>query len=54
VTDNVKAGDLVTDQNVRSVRPGFGMHPKHYSEVLGTSFNKDVEKGSRLSWDQLN
>jgi pseudaminic acid synthase len=31
----MKAGDVITEKNVRSIRPGFGMHPKYYNEILG-------------------
>lgn len=48
VAENVKAGDVVTEQNVRSVRPGFGLHPKYLPEVLGKRFLKDCEKGERF------
>jgi pseudaminic acid synthase len=53
VTANVKAGDLVSAQNVASVRPGFGMHPMHLPEIIGKTFTKDAVKGTRMSWDLL-
>ena len=48
VAEDVKAGDLVTEQNVRSVRPGYGLHPKYLPSVLGQHFIKDCEKGERF------
>ena len=48
VAENVKTGDVVTEKNVRSVRPGYGLHPKHLSEVKGKRFVKDCEKGDRF------
>ena len=48
VAEDVKAGDLVTEQNVRSVRPGFGLHPRYLSEVIGKSFLKPASKGERF------
>lgn len=51
VAENVKKGDLLSRHNVRSVRPGFGLHPKHFEEVLGKRFNKDLKKGDPLSLD---
>ena len=51
VAEDVKAGDAVTEKNVRSVRPGFGLHPKYLPEVLGKSFVKDCEKGERFALD---
>ena len=49
VVKDVNIGDKLTNENVRSIRPGFGMHPKHLSEVLGKKFTKDVKKGTPLS-----
>ena len=53
VAEDVKAGDLVTEQNVRSVRPGYGLHPKYLPEALGKRFVKDCKKGERLEWKML-
>ena len=53
VTENVKKGTLITSKNIRSIRPGFGLHPKHYKDVLGMSFSKDVEKGTPLSFNLI-
>ena len=49
VAENVKAGDVVTETNVRSVRPGFGLHPKYLPKVLGKRFVKNCEKGARFT-----
>ncbi len=54
ISDTVKEGDIISKENVRSVRPGFGMHPKHYNDVLGKTLNKDLEKGTPLNWDHIN
>jgi len=48
ITKDVKKGDVLTKENVRSVRPGIGLHPKFYNEILGKSFNSDYEKGTPL------
>lgn len=48
VAEDVKLGDIVTEKNVRSVRPGYGLHPKYLPEVLGKRFVKDVAKGERF------
>lgn len=53
VAEDVKAGDVVTEKNVRSVRPGFGLHPKYLPEVLGKKFVKDCKKGERFSLDMV-
>jgi pseudaminic acid synthase len=54
VVEDVKKGELFTPQNIRSIRPGFGLHPKHYNSVLGEVANCDIEKGTRLSFDLIN
>ena len=53
VAKDVKKGDLVTSENLRSVRPGFGMHPKHYFDILEKKYNKDLTKGDRINFDIL-
>ena len=53
VVEAVKKGDVVTEKNVRSIRPGFGLHPKHYKEVLGSSFIRNIEKGTPLSFSLI-
>ena len=51
VVDDVKKGQIVSEKNVRSIRPGFGLHPKYMPQVLGKKFIFDVEKGTRFSLD---
>ena len=46
----IKCGDKITKENVRSVRPGMGMHPKHFNDILGKQVNRDVERGDRVDW----
>jgi pseudaminic acid synthase len=48
VSNDVKIGDIFTEDNIRSVRPGFGLHPKYYYQLLGTNAKKDFKKGDRL------
>ena len=54
VADNVKKGDVITIENVRSVRPGYGMHPKYLKDILGKTVNQNIEKGTPLKWEQIN
>ena len=53
VVKDVKAGEPITRDNVRSIRPGFGMHPKHLSEIVGKTFEQDLEKGTPLSLELI-
>ncbi|WP_198440057.1 pseudaminic acid synthase [Pareuzebyella sediminis] len=48
VAEDIKAGELLTENNIRSIRPGFGMHPKFYKDILGEKAAKDIEKGDPL------
>ena len=48
VVQDIKAGEIITKENVRSIRPGFGLHPKYYNEILGKKAIVDIEKGSRF------
>lgn len=49
VVQDIKAGETFTAENVRSIRPGFGLHPKYYSEVLGKEALSDIKRGERLT-----
>ncbi|MDM1362589.1 pseudaminic acid synthase [Myroides marinus] len=53
IVEDVKAGDIVTERNVRSIRPGFGLHPKYYEQILDKKFVGDCDKGSRLVMSML-
>ena len=53
VAEDVKAGDLITEKNVRSVRPGFGLHPKYLPEIIGKKFAKDCKKGERFEIEMI-
>ena len=53
VSKDVTKGDVITKENVRSVRPGYGLHPKHLEDILGKTFNSDIEKGTAFSLDMI-
>lgn len=50
IVEDIKKGEILTPENVRSIRPGYGMHPKYYNEILGKAVKYDVEKGTALSF----
>jgi len=51
VIEDIKAGEIASIENIKSIRPGFGLHPKFLHEILNKRFKKDVEKGTRVSFD---
>ncbi len=53
VAEDVKAGELFTEKNVRSVRPGYGLHPKYLPEIIGEKAARDLNKGERFSLDMI-
>ena len=53
VVKDVKAGDVITEENVRSIRPGYGLHPKYLKDILGKTFSQNVEKGDRMTFDYI-
>jgi N-acetylneuraminate synthase len=53
VVENVRAGELLTERNVRSIRPGYGLPPRHLQEVLGRVAARDLERGTPLEWEMV-
>ena len=53
VSQDVKKGTVITEDNVRSVRPGYGIHPKFYDKIMGGTFTLDLKKGTPLSFDHI-
>ena len=53
IVKDIKKGELITKNNVRSIRPGFGLHPKYLETVLGKKINKDILKGEPLDFKNI-
>ena len=53
VVEDIKKGEIITEKNVRSIRPGFGLHPKFLPEVLGKKVTKNLLKGDRFELNLL-
>ena len=51
--EDIKAGEPLTAKNVRSIRPGYGLLPKHLSEILGRKAKACIKRGTPLNWDLL-
>jgi pseudaminic acid synthase len=53
VTEDIKAGEELTDDNIKIIRPGFGLKPKHWDKVLGKKAVNKIKKGTPLSFDLI-
>lgn len=53
VVKDMKEGEIFTEENVRSIRPGYGLHPRHLKDVLGRRAARDTKRGTPLSWDLI-
>lgn len=53
IAEDIKAGEILTAANIRIVRPGFGLDPKHYQTLLGKRVNRHVVRGERVTWDLI-
>ena len=51
IVQDMKAGEVISEEKVRSIRPGFGLHPKYLKDLIGKSVKKDVQKGDRFTFD---
>ena len=50
IASDMKAGDVLTPQTLRRIRPGLGLHPKYYDQLLGSKVIKDVTAGTPFTW----
>ena len=53
VSADIKKGEVFTDNNIKSVRPGFGLEPKYKKDIIGRKARHDLSIGDRLSWDVI-
>ena len=53
VVKNVKTGDIISEENIRSIRPGFGAHPKHMKKIIGKKFKSNFTRGERFTEDNV-
>ena len=50
IAEDMKNGDILTDKNLRIVRPGLGLAPKYYDTILGRKVNRNIKKGTAVEW----
>lgn len=53
IAEDIKAGQELTQENLRIIRPGLGLPPKYYDVLLGRKVNQDVKKGTAMKWEML-
>lgn len=53
IVEDMKAGDVLTEKNMRSIRPGLGLAPKYYDVLLGKKIKKDISRGTPMNFDFL-
>ena len=51
VSEDIEAGEIFTERNIRCVRPGLGLEPKYYDILIGKRANRCLKKGTPVSWD---
>lgn len=54
IAEDMKGGDILTEKNLRSVRPGYGLHPKYLNDCLGKKVNRKLKKGERFTQKYIN
>lgn len=50
---NLKAGEMINQHHIRSIRPGYGLPPKYFTDVIGRIVKKDIVRGTKVSWELL-
>lgn len=53
VVEDIKSGEIFTEKNIRSIRPGYGLPPKYYQEIIGKRASVDLKKGEPLTWQYI-
>jgi N-acetylneuraminate synthase len=53
VVEDIKAGEQFSERNIRRIRPGKGLAPRYYMELMGRRSKKDLERGTALSWEHI-
>ena len=51
--NDLNEGDIITENDIKSIRPGFGIHPKHYYEIIGKKVMKSINFGDRVKWNDI-
>jgi pseudaminic acid synthase len=52
-SENLKKGDIITQENIKVIRPALGIKPKYYEEILGKKVTRDTSRGTPVQWEDL-
>ena len=50
---DILQGEIITEKHIRSIRPGYGLAPKHYDEILGKNVVEDIKSGTAVTWEHI-
>ena len=53
LVEDIKAGEKFTEKNVRSIRPGYGISPKYYNDILGGTASMEIKAGTPINWNLI-
>jgi pseudaminic acid synthase len=53
VSQDIKKGEVISEENIRSVRPGHGLHPKYLKDILGKKAKRDYSFGERFKLEDI-
>ena len=53
VVSDIKKGEIFTPDNMRSIRPGYGLHTKYYKDIIGKRASCDIKKGTAMKWNYV-
>ena len=53
IVEDIEKGETLSEKNIKSIRPGFGLHPKYYNNIIGKKINKNVKKGTPLTFELI-
>jgi pseudaminic acid synthase len=53
IIEDMKKGEMLTEKNVKSIRPGNGLHPKYFKKILGKTIKQNIKKGTPLEWGMI-
>ena len=51
--EDIQRGEVITEKHIKSIRPGYGLAPKHYDEILGKNAMEDIKSGTAVTWEHI-